>query len=307
MSAPAIGLTPANLAAREGKLTASDWAAALGYHPFKTPLQLYREKRGEAEATVNWEPAEIGHLIESAILSIGVHRTGLKIQPNSDFVVHPEFEWAGCTPDAFSDDDGTVDAKNVGARMAHHWDNDAPVYYDIQRRIQIACTRKKRGHLFALIGGNDFRVYTIERDEEYERYLLAKGREFMERVWNGEPPEATAGDIDQLLGRYPQNTKPFVTPTDADKALIAEYRVAKEAADKVEKVRKDLYAKLIDRLGDAEGLEGLCTFRKDKDSIGTDWEAVCMGLGVPVPADLIVKHQKVTRNGPRKLRLLGEK
>lgn len=300
-SAVQYGLTPENREARKGLLTASEWAASLGYHPDKTALSVYLEKIGELPPFEGNERTELGQLLEDPILEAGARKLGIKIQRNKDLVIHPSQKWAAATPDGFSGE-LVVEAKNVGSRVAHRWDEGVPAYVDIQTRVQMACSGAPRAIVVALVGGSDLRTFEVERDPDYEANLFKLGMAFMQRVWLKEPPTPSADDLEYLKAKYPRSSGKLLDATDADMSLVAAYSHAKAAADAAEEAVDSIRARLVERIGAADGIAGLCTYRSARDSQVTDWEGVLRALNVSVPADVIAKHTKA-RAGSRRLLL----
>jgi hypothetical protein len=88
--------------------------------------------------------------------------------------------------------------------------------------------------------------------------------------------------------------------------LVATLRATGKAAEEEKKLAE---VQLKARLGDAEGFEGLCTYRKNKDSVGPDWEKIALAIDAQKATQLAraPEYLTVTREGARVLRLTNGK
>ena len=85
-----MGLTAEQLATRSTGLGGSDAAVACGVSRWKTPYQLYLEKRGEVPPIEQTEPMRWGHLLEPLVRQEYSERTGRVVRLPSDTLRHPE-------------------------------------------------------------------------------------------------------------------------------------------------------------------------------------------------------------------------
>jgi hypothetical protein len=66
--------------------------------------------------------------------------------------------------------------------------DDAPTYYCTQMHWQIGLSGAPFGRIVALLGADDLRVYTIQRDEQVLAFLRNAADEFWQRVLERKPP-----------------------------------------------------------------------------------------------------------------------
>lgn len=139
--------TPEWYAARKGRVTASNVGAILGLDPYRNAddvlRAMVREYHGaEREFTGN-AATEWGTANEALAKAAFELEYGVTVEPAS-FVVHPEHDWLGASPDGWAGDNMIVEIKcPFGLR------NDAvpsfkpiseqPHYY-AQMQVQMACT-----------------------------------------------------------------------------------------------------------------------------------------------------------------------
>jgi putative phage-type endonuclease len=202
------------LEARRAGLGGSDAAAVLEISPYASRLDVYAEKVGQAPPRVETEALRIGLLMERPILSLYARRMVESCDTakfaEQVFVRSAAHPWMFATLDAQRPDGVIVEVKNVGWRLADRWGEDGsdevPDYYLCQCFHQLAVTGAGRVEVAALIGGADFRVYPIERDEAIIARIVEREAEFWERhVLAKVPPPATrAGDARALHALFPE-------------------------------------------------------------------------------------------------------
>ena len=158
---------------------------------FDAPLDVWQRKLGLAPDVEQTEPMEIGKLMEPVIQTLYTRRTGREIAAVQKFVRHPGYPYMTATLDAVASDGRLVEFKNAGA-WAREWGDshtdEIPEPYLIQVQHQMACTGAEVVDVAALIGGNQFRVYTVERHDWLIGQIEARVAEFWECVTNRTPP-----------------------------------------------------------------------------------------------------------------------
>ena len=184
------------LAQRRNGIGASDIAAVLGISPWKTPLQLYLDKRGELPPQEDAPQLRRGRMLEPLVLDFYADETGHQVTRQQECVVGAE-PWMMATLDGFDAiDNAPVEAKTVNAFSAQefgeHGSDEVPLHYSAQVHWQMMLTDASTGYLAALIGSDDFRIFTIQRDRDLELLLIARATEFWQRVQSGSRRSRTA-------------------------------------------------------------------------------------------------------------------
>lgn len=295
------------LAERRNGIGASDIAAVLGISPWATPLELYLDKIGEAAEKEDEPQMRRGRRLEPLVLDFYAEETGRPVTRQQECVVGAE-SWMRATLDGFDETAvAPVEAKTVNAFAAQEfgeaWTDDVPLHYAAQVHWQMMLTGAGVGYLAALIGSDDFRIFEIRRDRELEQMLVARAREFWQRVQDRNPPVPTTLEDVGLLYRRDRG----LTITAEPEIVEAVAYLKQIKADiKRDEARADLAAMRIKSfIGDAAVLLGadgkpLATWKSNKESTKTDWEAVAKAM--KAPDDLIAKHT-VTKTGNRPLLL----
>lgn len=206
-----MALTAEQHQTRSQGIGGSDAAAALGLSKWKTPVQLYLEKIGEAaNDDVSEGPRYWGSVLEDIVATEYVKRTGNKVRRRRQAFVHPENDFMLAHIDRSVDGQQKVlECKTSTDFLAGAWgpngSDDVPDEYLIQVQHQLACTGYDRADLAVLIGNRDYRIYHIGADKDLIIGLIEREHNFWhDYVLAGNPPPPmTAQDIADL---YPQDT-----------------------------------------------------------------------------------------------------
>lgn len=183
-------LTDAQLAARDGRLTASRVAVLMSGDETKL-LNLWRELVGDPEFVADdlsgvW-PVQLGSTTEALNLAWYERKHG-PLTRHGEVVCHPLHDWAACTLDAFDAAlPGPVEAKHVGGRepLAKVLER-----YQPQVHWQMLCTGTYKAALSVIEGSAEPVVEVVAFDADYARELFARAEAFMQCVWNLTPPVA---------------------------------------------------------------------------------------------------------------------
>jgi hypothetical protein len=179
-------LSPHQIEARKGKLTASRVACLMTGDAEKI-LRLYREMIGEElpEDLSDVWPVRLGETTEQLNLD-WYEMGGNRLIHRGLVVVHPKFEWAAATLDAWDDIlHCPVETKHVGGREPLEVIIDR---YQPQMQWQMECTGATQCGLSVIMGANAPVVEYIERDIGYSMEMVKRGAQFMNFVSRREPP-----------------------------------------------------------------------------------------------------------------------
>lgn len=129
---------------RVGRVTASRVPIILGLSPYETRGGLLREMVREAfGAPSEWVDDDLkswGKNHEEQAREAYEKATGNLVLDAQDFVVHPEIEWGGCSPDGLVDADGMFEAKCPPPRRGKWTSFQKKPHYLAQIQWQLACT-----------------------------------------------------------------------------------------------------------------------------------------------------------------------
>jgi putative phage-type endonuclease len=253
------------LTERAKYLCSSDMAAVLGVTEYSTPLHVYLSKRGEAPEDTAGEAALWGTLLEDVVAREWTRRNR-SVTRRIGLVRHQERTWQACTLDRVVAEcpDGAgpcaLEVKTRSAFLAGKWKEEIPD--DVLAQVVWAMTTcgYTHMHVAVLIGGQEYRQYTVKLDEELATDIVAAGEKFWtENVQAGVEPvvaghgEALGKLYDQL---YPDHDG-LQKLDDMDDLLeaqeqIHEYELGRLMESRGAKRKKDARAQLLRILGPAE-------------------------------------------------------
>lgn len=270
------------LALRTMDVTSTESSALFGLNPWITEFELYHQKKdGTVVELEENERMAWGLTLEPFIARQIADRYGVKVRRLSAYARHDEvrmgasfdYEIVGIVHGQVEDTvlqemyaahgPGNLEIKNVdGLIFRDQWATEgraiveAPPRIEIQVQHQLEVIQRNWSALGVLVGGNDLRLLTRERDPEVGRSLRFKVGEFWDRVTNGDPPEMDFNRDAAFIARLFGHAEPgsFIDLRDNNRAaeLAAEYH----AAGRDEKAAKDrkeaAKAELLTIIGEAE-------------------------------------------------------
>jgi len=192
------------LAERRLGIGGSDVAPILGMSKWKSALDVYLDKRGEASEQPDNESMLWGRALEPVIRQQYAERTGRVVRVPEAAVVHSMHTFARANLDGVTDDGRLVEIKT--ARTAQDWGDpgtdEVPDAYALQVQHYLLVTGLAVADVAVLIGGSDFRLYEVHADTELQNMLIEREAAFWDCVQRGEPPAAiTFADAQCRWGR----------------------------------------------------------------------------------------------------------
>jgi len=265
------------LAERKTGIGGSDAAAVVGISPWKTPFQVYQEKRGEVEDEdlSGNEAVEWGLRLEDVVADAYVDRTGRKVRRANALQRHPLFDFVvGNFDRVVVGERRGLECKTVGefGKKDPNWGPDGsdlvPDTYFMQVQHYMAITGFPVWDVAALFGGRHLRVYEVPRHEATIAKMLIIEREFWTCVLQGIPPEAKTAA--EALAKYPSAMRLSIEATDEVAAMVGRYAALKADVKADEEEIDALKAALGEYLGDHDLLSykgtNLLTWREAKTS-----------------------------------------
>jgi putative phage-type endonuclease len=260
---------------RRTGLGGSDAAAALGISPWRTPYDLWLEKTAaDAPRPPPTEPMRWGVLLEPLIRAEYSRRTGRNVRVFPDTLRHPSHDWM------IAHLDGRVGDGNIlnrilevkTARDGRGWgepgSDGIPLHYLVQVHHYLIVSGAQIADLAVLIGGSDFRIYTVRADETIARQLVEREAEFWHQVERREPPApVNLGDATARWGKLLTPGAVIASAYELD-AVESLFRLREErrVLDEAEAAAKLIVMQALangDSLVDAAG-KLLCTWKLDR-------------------------------------------
>lgn len=222
-------------------LGGSDASVVLGINPWRTPLDLWRDKTQPAMPE-NADPGrqrvlDRGKRMEPYVVDLLAAETGMAILARNERYIDPEHAFLAAEIDAEAllserNERVNVEIKTVSPFKARDWGelggDEIPVYYTAQAQHGLMITGRALCVFGVLIGGDDFRIYRVQRDDEIIAALRRREVDFWRRyVETMTPPPATsAADVQALFARDAgtavEATPPILTAVEELRSLRAE-------------------------------------------------------------------------------------
>ncbi|PNW65637.1 UNVERIFIED_CONTAM: hypothetical protein BEN50_21860 [Euhalothece sp. KZN 001] len=261
--------------ARRGGLGGSDMAAILGFSRYATPYDVWLAKRGEAEPERQEEKPWLywGHQLEDLIAKEYQKRTQRRVQrvnrqmrhPDHSFmvghidraVVNPEIAGRVNWKMGRLTTDRILEIKTANAFTAGAWGesgtDDVPEEYLIQCQWYMGLTGADVADLAVLIGGSDYRSYSIARHDGLIDDLVAEAERFWRLVESGVAPDPQT--VEDCKRRWPQHTTSRTEIVGVDVARkVDRLKDIKAEIKELESEAEALRVPVLAAFGDAEAI-----------------------------------------------------
>ena len=302
----------------------SEIAALFGVDEYKSAFSVWLDKKGirtegdHADEDAN-DRMMMGRVLEPAVLELYSRMTHRAILSPHTSYQHPDWPFMVWSPDALV----VGEKRGVEAKVAFMeqrrkwgWEADAiPLRVQFQCFWYMAATDYPVWDVVAFLGDGLPRIYTLTRlDAAHERAMLQRAEEWWQRYIVGD--EQPGIDDSDAAGRWLVAAYPAHRPnsireaTEEEAQLLRHYIIVRIAAAKLEATRKAQEVAIKQAIADGEGLRwdesNLFTWRKSKDSSGTDWEAMATALlynfvKEPEARQELYERFAITKQGTRRI------
>ncbi|UCU95212.1 YqaJ viral recombinase family protein [Hydrogenophaga taeniospiralis] len=295
---------------RQQGIGSSDAAAAVGLHPYKSPLQLWLEKTGRATSMSQPDPQDEsspmywGTLLEPIVAAHYTKRTGHRVRRVNAVLQHPDMPWmlANIDREVIGIPDVQIlECKTAGIQGSRLWKDGVPEYVQLQVLHQLAVTGKQAADVAVLLGGQELQVHRIQRDEEMIAHLIDLEASFWRHVQEDHPPPADGSESSAkaLLALFPKDSGTTLNLQDdlVMNALFSDYLDARHQVEKFETLEAQFKQSLQQRMGHATRMlfeQGSVTWKQAKDASVLDAERL-----VRDHPDIAQRYQKVRAGGRR--------
>ncbi|MEX1029118.1 MAG: YqaJ viral recombinase family protein [Paenibacillaceae bacterium] len=204
------------LSYRRKGIGGSDIAAICGISKWKRPIHVYLDKIGELPESELGEPAEWGTRLEPLIADKFASEHPEWAVTKKDMIYsHPRYEWALGNIDRMlicpKRGRGILEIKTANEYLLKEWnDGNIPDYYYVQLQWYLFITGLDWGYFATLIGGNKYREYEVQRDDDMIEQMLRLAGDFWENhVLSRECPPFDGSDASSNLLNtwYPRATQ----------------------------------------------------------------------------------------------------
>lgn len=292
-------LTPEQLEMRRKGATATDVAALSGFHPYRSPVDVWEEKTGRAPLFVDTTKTKWGNLLEPTVRADYAERHGVHVELHGT-LVHPDNPRHMATPDGLVFEGAVLEpcrGLEVKCHTIHErwrygapYTDEVPLYELVQCAWNMHVAKLPRWDL-VLFADNEPTDYIIPSDAEFQASLV----EIADRFWVDHvladvrpDPDGSDSWTEHVKRRFPKDKDPaFIDADEAIRATVAALREARDGIRIAERTEAALVQAIKEYIGDragvrfpgAAGATEAITWKKAADSRGTDWKAVATALG----------------------------
>ena len=295
-------LTPEQVEQRSHGIGASEIAAIVGVHPYRNALDVWLEKKGQAEPFEGNEFTHWGNILEPLILAEYGERLGVSIESGTGTMVHPANPWMLATPDGLALDADAVPTWGVECKNRNYFNSEAwgvPGTDDVPLEVAAQCqwsmgvTGLARWDAVVLLGGNRLGIYQLDRDDETIEILTEKGREFwFNHIQANVMPQldGSASATAYLNRKYGIHGPDLRQPTPEILEFADQLKDVRRQVKGLDVDRKNFENQIKDFIGTYAGVQlsekEVVTWKRPKPTIKTDWKMVADGLKKAVPSDV---------------------
>lgn len=258
------------LESRRTGIGGSDIGAILGLSPWRTPYDVFLDKTAPVEHEES-DSMYWGTVLEDVVASEYQKRSGRKVQRVRQLLRHPEHDFAIANIDRAVivpeisgnvrwkngklTTDRILECKTSNGFAASEWGEPGtdfvPDTYLLQCQWYMGVTDTQVADLAVLIGGNDYRTFTITRDDSLFSDLLMEAETFWNNCQKGIAPDPQ--NIHDAARKWPRHI--------AGKSVIVNVDVAEacECLDSINAqikslgaIADDLKLRIMAAFGDAE-------------------------------------------------------
>jgi putative phage-type endonuclease len=269
------------LAVRRQGIGSSDASSAVGLNPYKSRLELWLEKTGRSNTEVSNDAMHWGNVLEPIVAQEYSAQTGYKVRRVNAVLQHPSqpFMLANLDREVVNHPEGlgVLECKTAGHYATKQWEDSVPEWYQLQVLHQLAVTGRKWADVAVLLGGQEFRIYRINRDEDMIQNLIQLEQEFWHLVQTDTQPKADGSESSAraLALLYPHDNGTTLDYAD-DTAMnslftnLVEVRTTRQQAEAQEEAIRQ---QLQEKLGEATVAvfaDGKVSWKRSKDGVGVD-------------------------------------
>lgn len=250
------------LAERRLHITATDIAAILGIHPYRSARIVWLDKRGELPEQEETDAMWLGTQLEQTIAEHFWRETGTRPE-RAGLCVHPTEPLFAATPDFYIGDDALLECKVAGQNSAQNFgeegSDEIPSQYLCQAQWQMLVTGRKVCHLRVLMP-HCMKVvpYTVAANPQLQNTMAHQARKWWnEYIVAGLAPPLSGADCDGKLVelKAPVSDGSVVTASPDIDDVCAELGNVRKDRQQLDEREAALTNQIKEFMGEAEVLE----------------------------------------------------
>jgi len=269
-------LTEQQLQRRRSGIGGSDVASILGISPWKSAYDVYMAKTSDhrGDDLDGKDHIIFGNLMEPVVREEFARRNNKVVLTSDELFRHPDHDWM------VANVDGIIEGENAGLEIktASEYSGDAwgeegtdqvPQYYLTQGLHYMAVMGWDRIYFAVVIGGNKYKQYVVERDEDAVRSLIAVESSFWhDNVLAKAPPPRP---VDVLRDVWKKTTGERKEASEEIKDKFDQFKSLKSQAEEMTKQASALESEIKEYISDADELiyagKKIASWKHNKSSL----------------------------------------
>jgi putative phage-type endonuclease len=243
---------------RKNYLGGSDLGAIAGLNPYRTALDVYLDKtsddiRCETSPAMRW-----GNLLEEAVAEAYSEDTGKMVWKWIQPIKHKEYPFLAANIDRWvGDREYVLECKTAGFNKGKEWGDSGtdqiPGSYLVQVAYYAAICDVPKVDIAVLIGGQDFRIYTYERNKELEEKLIKIACNFWHNHIEKRIPPKCVSTRD-TFNLFPESHYHEIVAEDNIIEKLEELKMAKLAEEQIQETIEKLKVEIQEFMRDYDVL-----------------------------------------------------
>lgn len=269
---------------RKQFLGGSDIGVLMGANPYKTPYQLFLEKRGELPPEEENDAMRWGTAFEEFIRAEAIRLTGLTFRRSRKRYRHPDYPFLVAHVDGIRSD-AVLECKTTTSRMLSQYGNHGDLIEEVEGglcppshffQMQWYMLLTKKPVCYYAVGvldNREVRVLKCVENRASQAEILSRALSYWADVQSGNEPELMfAVDFDH---KYPEEQQDLREASPDEEHALQEYAELKRERGQYDEQIKKLETFLKSRVADHAGLQSssgkvLCTWKvQERSSLDT--------------------------------------
>ncbi|MBM3467617.1 MAG: hypothetical protein FJX70_07325 [Alphaproteobacteria bacterium] len=245
---------------RKNYLGGTDLAAICGLNPYRTALDVYLDKTSDDIAEDTNSAMHWGTLLEDVIAEEYGRISGCRIEQPSQPIIHSNYKFLGANIDRWvisSDLPYILECKTAGFTKAKDWGDSGtdqiPESYLVQVAYYAAICDVPKVDIAVLIGGQDFRIYTYNKNKDLEEKIIKIGINFWHNHIEQRIPPRCVNTRD-TFNLFPQSNNKQITAKNDILAKLEELKIAKMSEEQIQKTIEKLKVEIQEFMQDYDVL-----------------------------------------------------
>ena len=245
---------------RKTYLGGSDIGSIISANKHKTALDVYSEKTSDSFEDESNDATYWGNVLEDVVAQEYSKRVNLSVKREESLLRHPKYPFLAANIDRWvGNREYILECKTAGFMMNKEWGEeefteDIPLIYYAQVAWYSAITGVPKVDIAVLIGGQKFKIYTYNKDVEFEGNLIKAGVDFWQNHVEKKIPPAPS-NLDDLKLMYPFGENNKTIKADGKLLELAkELKTLKEDSKKLDSKMDELKFSIQSFMQDSDTL-----------------------------------------------------